>query len=197
MLKHDLNPPRVFLLFFYFLVSILSVNLLENSLSSPVKAQSLPSQEEIDQLTDYDYKTPLPSTGRVTIRQDLNAFDRQKMLTSCPSSSQLYGWAESRNYFIQICAVNGIPRYWISRQKSQRNLLIFEDKNSNSTRQLVFRKNDRNYILYRDGRGANCSKNGGNAYLEIYQRTPQKVSLLLKEALLYLFEVNGSPDPRC
>jgi len=138
----------------------------------------LPAQGQ-DTVQDYGWKTPLPQTGKLTIRQPLRAFNRKKIFAACPNGSALYAFAESTNYKVQICAVGGTPRYYMSRGKTDSSKLTFEDRGEGA-QQLVFKRGDYSYILYRDGRDPSKL----NAYLQVYKKDKQ----ILGEALLYLYE---------
>lgn len=129
---------------------------------------------------DYGSFTPLPQTGRVTIRQPLKALDRQRLFAPCFSGTTLYAFAESTNYLVQICARNGVPRVYISKDKRNGRLLTVQDQDASRTRQLIFARGQYLYILYRDGRAPERM----NAYLQVFRGQQQ----VLGEALLYIYE---------
>ena len=131
-------------------------------------------------IEDYRFSTPLPQTGKVTIRRSLKAFNRQRMFTACPKNSRLYAFAESTHYLVQICAQQGVPRYYLSKGKQDGSRLTIEDRDSSRTRQLIFANKDYLYILYRDG----ARPERINAYLQVFRKDQQ----ILGEALLYLYE---------
>lgn len=149
-------------------VAIVTLSLSVSGL--PVRGQ--------DTIQDYGWKTPLPQTGKLTIRRPLRAFSRKQMFAACPGGSNLYAFAESTHYKVQICAVGGTPRYYMGRSKINSNKLTVEDRNGDRANQLIFVRGDYSYILYRDGRGPI------NAYLQVFQKDQQ----ILGEALLYLYE---------
>lgn len=135
------------------------------------------------QVEDYGSTTPLPQTGRVTIRRSLQQFNSQRLFAPCPTGSQLSTYAESTHYQIQLCAVKGTPRYYLSRDKrsGQRSQVFqVEEKDPQFANQRIFRKGRFQYILYRDGRNPERQ----NAYLQVFEGNQYR----LGEALIYLYE---------
>jgi hypothetical protein len=156
----------------------------------PQKTSSLrPDPNNPDILRDYDTMSPLPETGRVTVRSDINSLDTARLIVDCPTDTAPYAYAESSNYRIQICSEEydpWIPKYYIGRAKEGGTELRLINKNVAEARQLIFRNGDYMYTIYRDG----ARPDRMNAYLEIYSPDDRKT---YAEALLYLYEKSGQP----
>ncbi len=127
--------------------------------------------------------TPLPTTGKVTVRSNIDTLDTSQLLTDCPTDTAPYAYAESTRYQIQICSEEydpWMPKYYIGRAKDGSGELRLINKNQDEARQLIFRNGNYLYTLYQDG----ARPEQMNAYLEIYSPDDQKT---YAEALLYLY----------
>jgi hypothetical protein len=154
---------------------------------SPRASALRPDPNNPDYLRDYNSTTPLPETGRVTVRADIASFALDRLITDCPTDTALYAFAESSNYRIQVCSEEydpWLPKYYIGRAKEGGDELRLINKNTSEAQQLIFRNGDYIYTLYRDG----ARPERINAYLEIYSATDRKT---YAEALVYLYEKSG------
>jgi hypothetical protein len=148
-----------------------------------------PDPDNPNLLRDYDPMSPLPETGRVTLRADIANVNSDRLITDCPTDTALYAFAESSNYRVQICSEEydpWLPKYYIGRAKDGGDELRLVNKNAYESRQLMFRNGDYRYTLYRDG----ARPEQMNAYLEIYSPDDRKT---YAEALVYLYEKSGRP----
>jgi len=66
---------------------------------------------------DYEYKTPLPQTGQVTIRLPIEDLPVAKLFESCPKKSYLQEFAESSHYLVMVCRdkTNKLKKYWLQK----------------------------------------------------------------------------------
>jgi hypothetical protein len=155
----------------------------------PIQAALTPDPNEPDTLRDYGSMSPLPETGRVTLRADIASLNSDRLITDCPTDTALYAFAESSNYRVQICSQEydpWLPKYYIGRAKDGGDELRLINKNTAEAQQLIFRNGDYMYTLYRDG----ARPERMNAYLEIYSPDDRKT---YAEALVYLYEKSGRP----
>lgn len=132
---------------------------------------------------DYGSTTPISTTGKMTVRDQIRSVDIDKLITLCPTDSAPYALAESTHYRVQICSEEydpKLPKYYIGQAKDGSGELRITSRNLDEARQLVFKNDDYTYVLYRDGARPDQS----NAYLEVY--TPNGESYA--EALFYLYE---------
>jgi hypothetical protein len=127
---------------------------------------------------DYDYKTPLPQTGRVTIRRLLEDLPAENLFEKCPTRSKLQDFAESSNVLVMICRdqVNTLQKYWIQKDKRTEEIVRLKALDEPRMESVLFQNGDNSLYLYGDGLGLI------NAYLESYnEQTKQGIG----EALLY------------
>jgi hypothetical protein len=153
------------------------------------KSAMTPDPDNPNLLRDYDPMTPLPETGRVTLRADIASLNSDRLITDCPTDTALYAFAESSNYRVQICSQEydpWMPKYYIGRAKDGGDELRLVNKDAYEARQLLFYNGDYRYNLYRDG----ARPEQMNAYLEIYSPDDRKT---YAEALVYLYEKSGRP----
>ncbi|WNZ25184.1 hypothetical protein HJG54_21570 [Leptolyngbya sp. NK1-12] len=164
--------------------------------AAPVANSSLaqvvsPPANQVDRATiqqDYAATTPLPTTGRVTVRDHIRNLDPSRLIVNCPADSAPYAFAESSNYEIQICSEEydpWQPKYYISQAKDRSSGLRITSANPEEARQLVFRNQGYTYVIYRDG----ARPDQINAYLEVYGPNGDSFA----EALLYLYEAGPAP----
>ncbi len=147
----------------------------------PAPETSLTNTAEPQQ--DYDSNSPIPATGKVTIRNDIRSLDVSQLIADCPADSAPYAFAESTNYRVQICSQEydpWQPKYYIGQAKDGSGELRITSDRPEEARQLIFKSQGYTYILYRDGRRPELI----NAYLEVY--TPNGKNYA--EALWYLYE---------
>ncbi|MBW4561309.1 MAG: hypothetical protein KME32_09140 [Mojavia pulchra JT2-VF2] len=152
--------------------------------SAQNKSKFKPDPDNPNYLRDYGFSTPLPQTGKVTIRRSLREFKRNQMFKSCPANSNLYAYAESTNYQVEICTKEKTynqPKYYLSRAKNGKSSLTITSKDEDAAYQLIFNNNGYTYSIYRDGGGP---QNAINAYLEVTRPDGKTIG----EALLYLYE---------
>ncbi|NJR65089.1 MAG: hypothetical protein HC772_06850 [Leptolyngbyaceae cyanobacterium CRU_2_3] len=132
---------------------------------------------------DYDFSTPIASTGKLTVRERIRTVDTDKLIASCPTDTAPYALAESTHYRVQICSGEydpQLPKYYIGQAKDGSGELRITSADLDEARQLVFKNGDYTYTLYRDS--ARPEQN--NAYLEIYMPNGKSYA----EALFYLYE---------
>lgn len=132
---------------------------------------------------DYATTTPLPATDQVTIRRDIRMLDHNQLIADCPTDTAPYAFAESTNYFIQICSAEfdpWLPKYYIGQAKDGSGILRITNTDLTTARQLIFRNDGYTYTLHHNGARPDLT----NAYLEVY--TPDGTGY--GEALLYLYE---------
>jgi hypothetical protein len=135
---------------------------------------------------DYDFRTPLPSTGQVTIRGSIRTIQLDQLIADCPTDSAPYALAESTNYRVQVCSEEydpWLPKYYIGQAKDGSGELRITSTDVNAARQLIFENAGYTYVIYRDG----ARPNQINAYLEVYSPSGQGYA----EALWYLYEAEG------
>jgi len=132
---------------------------------------------------DYDFTTPIATTGKVTVRDRIRFVGSDKLMTACPTDTAPYALAESTHYRVQICSGEydpQLPKYYIGQDKEGGSELRITSSNLNEARQLIFKNGDYTYILYRDG----AKPDQSNAYLEVYMPDGKSYA----EALFYLYE---------
>jgi CMP-N-acetylneuraminic acid synthetase len=137
---------------------------------------------------DYESTAPLPSTGQVTIRDDIRNLELDQLITNCPTDSSPYAFAESTNYRVQICSQEydpWLPKYYIGVAKDSSGELKITNTDAAEARQLIFKNAGYTYLIDRD----EARPEQLNAYLEVY--TPNGDNYA--EALLYLYENNRPP----
>lgn len=144
----------------------------------------------LDARTERDYAptAPLPATGQVTVRGSIREIDTDRMIAECPTDSAPYAFAESTNYFIQICSAEfdpWLPKYYMSQAKDGSGGLELTNPNPDTARQLIFPNGDYTYILYRDS----ARPEQTNAYLEVYSPDGS----VQAEALIYFYEQGDRP----
>ncbi|MBW4445757.1 MAG: hypothetical protein KME38_02470 [Spirirestis rafaelensis WJT71-NPBG6] len=169
----NINPNKIF--------SFSSLNQVELAQN---KAKFKPDSDNPNYLRDYNFSTPLPQTGKVTIRRALREFKQNRMFKACPANSELYAFAESTNYQVEICTKEHTlkqPKYYFSRAKNGSSSLTIKSNDEDAAYQLIFQNNGYTYSIYRDG---GSSKNPINAYLEVTR--PDGKTFV--EALIYLYE---------
>ena len=136
---------------------------------------------------DYEYKTPIPKTGQVTIRKPIKALPAKSLFVPCPTKSDLSDFAESTNFLVMVCRdrKNDLQKYWIQKSKKTGKLLRLTAQDLPDSPPVSWETGDYSVYLYIDGIGA------GNAYLESYNRKSQQGRA---EALLYHY--SKVYDPR-
>ncbi len=155
---------------------------LDSLASSAPAAIVLPTAA--DAQPDYAPTTPLPATGKVTIRADIRSLELDRLIAECPADSGPYAFAESTHYQVQICSAEydpWQPKYYISQSKTDSSRLEITSTDPDEARQLMFRNAGYSYIIYRDSARPELT----NAYLEIYSPDGNQSA----EALLYLYEM--------
>lgn len=161
----------------------------------PAQSSTLLAQEPAVGATDpsiqkdYAATVPLPSTGRVTIRDSIRNLDLSQLIAECPADSAPYAFAESTNYRVQICSQEydpWLPKYYIGQAKDGSGELRITSSDLDEARQLIFRHEGYTYIIYRDG----ARPEQVNAYLEVYTPNGENYA----EALLYLYEAGAAPN---
>ncbi|WP_416670655.1 hypothetical protein [Egbenema bharatensis] len=137
---------------------------------------------------DYEPTSPLPSTGQVTIRDNIRNVSLDRLIADCPTDTGPYALAESTNYIVQICSAEfdpWMPKYYLGRTKADGSEIWLTNEDQDTARQLIFPNGDYTYVLYRDS----ARPDETNAYLEIH--TPE--GKVYAEALIYLYERSDRP----
>lgn len=132
---------------------------------------------------DYGWTTPLPETGKVTIRRNLTDLSSNQVFKPCPAYSALYAFAESTNYQVEVCTKEhtlNVPKYYFGQAKDGSGKLTIVNENQDEASQLIFKNNGYTYDIFRDG----AKPEQINAYLEVKQPDNK----IYAEALLYLYE---------
>jgi hypothetical protein len=138
---------------------------------------------------DYEPTTPLPETGRLTIRDHIRNLDPARLITNCPTDSAPYAFAESTNYRVQICSGEydpWLPKYYLGQAKDGSGEIHITNSNGAEAQQLIFKSAGYTYVLYRDA----AQSEQVNAYLQVF--TPNGEGYA--EALLYFYEVSDAPQ---
>ena len=127
---------------------------------------------------DYEYKTPLPQTGRVTIRLPIQDLPVASLFESCPKKSYLQDFAESSHYLVIVCRdqSNNLLKYWLQKTKKTGKVLRLTTQDLPNSQPSLWKSGDYQVTLYADGIGQ------GNAYVESYNMKTEKGR---SEALLY------------
>lgn len=152
---------------------------------TPVSQSNPPDLER-----DYAPDAPISATGQVTIRGDIRNLEDSRLIADCPTDTAAYAFAESTNYFIQICSAEydpWLPKYYIGRAREGGGELRLTNDDPETASQLIFKNGPYAYILYRDSARLDAT----NAYLEVYTPDGQGFA----EALLYFYERVDRPTP--
>ena len=130
---------------------------------------------------DYEFSTPLPQTGRVTIRKSIQALPATKLFERCPDNSRLEQFAESTHFLVVVCRDkrNQLKKYWVQREKKTGKTLRLTAQDEPQSQPSGWASGDNQFFLYADGRGRI------NAYLEVYNLKKQTG---WAEALLYHYD---------
>jgi hypothetical protein len=137
---------------------------------------------------DYESSTPLPQTGKVTIRKPIQALPAKSLFNSCPAKSQLEEFAESTHYLIMVCrdASNNLKKYWIQKTRKTGEVLQLMVVNKPNTVPEGWKHGDYWVSLYGDGRSPELV----NAYLTYWN---PKIQQGRGEALIYYYSENYPP----
>jgi hypothetical protein len=131
---------------------------------------------------DYDFSTPIPETGKVTIRLPMKQIPSDRPFTVCPPQTVLLDFAESSRSLLMICSDEQdktYGKYWIQRMAGRRTYLRLTAPPRPDRSHPGFKQGrETEYFLYADS--ARPGQN--NAYLEVYDRRTGKGT---GEALLY------------
>jgi len=136
---------------------------------------------------DYEYKTPLPQTGKVTIRLPIQDLHLAKLFESCPKKSYLQEFGESSHYLVMVCRdqTNNLQKYWLQKTIKTGKVLRLTTQDQPNSQPSLWKSGDYQVALYADGIGR------GNAYLESYNMKTQKGR---SEALIYHYsKFYGNP----
>ena len=127
---------------------------------------------------DYEYKTPIPKTGQVTIRKPIQDVPTKALFESCPPKSYIYDLAESTNFLVMVCRdrTNDLRKYWIQKNKKTGKISRLSAQDQPNSQPALWESGDYSVYLYIDGVGR------GNAYLESYNKKSKQGRA---EALLY------------
>lgn len=127
---------------------------------------------------DYEYQTPLPQTGKVTIRLPIQDLPVASLFESCPKQSYLQEFAESTHFLVMVCRdqKNDLKKYWLQKTKKTGKILRLTAQDQPYSQPSLWKSGDYQVNLYADGIGQ------GNAYVESYN---MKTEQGRGEALLY------------
>ncbi|TYQ23991.1 hypothetical protein PseudUWO311_20740 [Pseudanabaena sp. UWO311] len=131
---------------------------------------------------DYDFSTPIPATGKVTIRKPIQDLPKKSLFASCPVKSDLQDFAESTSFLVMICRdqKNVLQKYWIQKNKKTGSVLRLTAKDLPNSQPSVWKSGNYQVYLYHDGRNPQLI----NAYLESCNMKTKKGRA---EALLYYY----------
>lgn len=137
-----------------------------------------PALAQVTHSEDYGFTTPIPSIGRVTIRDNIKNLPKSKIFASCPDNSNLIEFAESTTKQVIICSAENDfkkEKYWIQRNKNSDG--FFTLIASFDARGVpYYKRGATTYAIYIDG----VKPSRLNAYL--YQNSKG-------EALLYHYSI--------
>jgi hypothetical protein len=156
----------------------------ENTESPQSLSQNNEGESSIQQ--DYAPTTPLPETGKVTIRGHIRTLDPDRLIADCPVDSAPYAFAESTHYRVQICSEEydpWLPKYYLGQAKDGSGEIRITNSNVAEARQLIFKSGGYTYVLYRDA----TRPEEVNAYLQVFTPDGDGYS----EALLYFYEAGN------
>jgi hypothetical protein len=137
---------------------------------------------------DYDLTAPLPTTGQVTIRDNIRNLETDRLIAECPADSAPYAFAESTNYMAQICSAEydpWLPKYYLGHAKADGSEIWLTNEDHETAQQLIFANDDYTYVLHRDS----ARPSQTNAYLEVHAPN----GTVYAEALLYFYERSDRP----
>lgn len=131
---------------------------------------------------DYEFSTPIPTTGKVTIRKPLKDLPKKTLFASCPAKSDLQYFAESTSFLVIICRdqQNVLQKYWIQKNKKTGAVVRLTAQDLPNSQPSVWKSGNYQVYLYHDGRNPQLI----NAYLESYNVKTKKGR---SEALLYYY----------
>ncbi len=131
---------------------------------------------------DYDFSTPIPATGKVTIRKPIQDLPKKSLFASCPVKSDLQDFAESHSFLVMICRdqKNVLQKYWIQKNKKTGSVVHLTARDLLNSQPSVWKSGNYQVYLYHDGRNPQLI----NAYLESYNMKTKKGRA---EALLYYY----------
>jgi hypothetical protein len=131
---------------------------------------------------DYEFSTPIPTTGKVTIRKPLKDLPKKTLFASCPAKSDLQDFAESTSFLVIICRdqQNVLQKYWIQKNKKTGAVVRLTAQDLPNSQPSVWKSGNYQVYLYHDGRNPQLI----NAYLESYNLITKKGRA---EALLYYY----------
>jgi len=127
---------------------------------------------------DYESRTPLPQTNRLTIRKSIQALPTTRLFDRCPAQSHLEEFAESTHFLVMVCRDdrNQWKKYWIQKTKQTAKIIRLTAQDEPRSEPSWWKNGDDTVSLYKDGLGQ------PNAYLESYNTKTQQG---WAEALLY------------
>ncbi|PZV18953.1 MAG: hypothetical protein DCF20_02585 [Pseudanabaena sp.] len=131
---------------------------------------------------DYGFSTPIPATGKVTIRKPIKDLPAKSLFAICPAKSSLQDFAESTSFLVMICRdkKNELQKYWIQKNKKTGSVLRLTALDLPNSQPSAWTSGDYQVNIYRDGRNPQLI----NAYLESYNT---KTKQGRAEALLYYY----------
>ncbi|HEY9908306.1 MAG TPA: hypothetical protein V6D18_11965 [Thermosynechococcaceae cyanobacterium] len=131
---------------------------------------------------DYAFSSPLPQTGRLTIRRPLRALPANQLFARCPAASRLEEFAESTNFLVMVCRDNrnALQKFWIQKAKKTGKITRLTAQDKPQSQPSPWTSGDYSVSIYADG----ARPEKLNAYLESYNtRTKQGRA----EALIYYY----------
>lgn len=131
---------------------------------------------------DYEFSTPIPTTGKVTIRKPIQGLPAKSLFASCPAKSELQEFAKSTSFLVMICRdqKNVLQKYWIQKNKKTGSVVSLTARDLLNSQPSVWKSGNYQVYLYHDGRNPQLI----NAYLESYNMKTKKGRA---EALLYYY----------
>jgi hypothetical protein len=133
-------------------------------------------------IRDYEFSTPIPTTGKVTIRKPILDLPKKSLFASCPAKSDLQDFAESTSFLVMICRdqQNVLQKYWIQKNKKTGAVVRLTARDLPNSQPSMWKSGNYQVYLYHDGRNPELI----NAYLESYNMKAKKGRA---EALLYYY----------
>ena len=141
---------------------------------------------------DYEATTPLPQTGRLTIRRSISALPADQLFDRCPAQSRLEEFAESTRFLVMVCRDDrdALKKFWIQKTKKTGTITRLTGQDQPRSQPTPFASGDYRVLIYADG----AKPSQLNAYLESYNAKTRKAGRA--EALLYHYSKFYDRRPR-
>jgi hypothetical protein len=133
-------------------------------------------------IRDYEFSTPLPQTGKVTVRQPIESLPLKSLFDRCPTKSHLEAFAQSTHFLVMVCRddVNDLKKYWIQKSIKNGKVRKITAQDLPNSQPVAWQSEDYAVSIYADSARPELS----NAYIESFNTKTQKGRA---EALLYYY----------